>query len=205
MRPALRKLALTTHVASSVGWFGAVAAFLALAVSGLYSTDSLVARGSYVAMDVVTRVAIWPFCILALITGLIQALGTPWGLFRHYWVLTKLAITLVSTLLLAFHTRPIAYLASIAAAEPLGDDLWRIQRQLAVDAALALGALLFATVLSVYKPWGTTGYGRHRGDRTPVGSQPARVRWLRLLGVLLLVLIAGAVAAHLIGRGFRGH
>jgi hypothetical protein len=35
MTPRLRKFALTAHVTSSVGWLGAVAAFLALAVAGL--------------------------------------------------------------------------------------------------------------------------------------------------------------------------
>ena len=39
MSPAMRKAALTMHVTASVGWLGAVAAFLALAVVGLVGTD----------------------------------------------------------------------------------------------------------------------------------------------------------------------
>jgi hypothetical protein len=35
MAPGLRKFVLTAHVTSSVGWLGAVAGFLALAVAGL--------------------------------------------------------------------------------------------------------------------------------------------------------------------------
>ena len=35
MTPGLRKFALTTHVTSSVGWLGAVGAFLALAIAGV--------------------------------------------------------------------------------------------------------------------------------------------------------------------------
>ncbi len=34
MAPGVRKLALTAHVASSVGWLGAVVAFLALSIVG---------------------------------------------------------------------------------------------------------------------------------------------------------------------------
>jgi hypothetical protein len=40
MTPRLRKFALTAHVTSSVGWLGAVAAFLALAVAGLTGQNS---------------------------------------------------------------------------------------------------------------------------------------------------------------------
>nr|BFE80578.1 hypothetical protein GCM10020093_031790 [Planobispora longispora] len=39
MPPRLRKLALTAHVTSSVGWLGAVAAFLVLALAGLSGQD----------------------------------------------------------------------------------------------------------------------------------------------------------------------
>lgn len=39
MTPALRKLNLTAHITSSVGWLGAVASFLALSIAGLTSTN----------------------------------------------------------------------------------------------------------------------------------------------------------------------
>jgi hypothetical protein len=39
MSPERRNLALTAHVACSVGWLGAVAGFLALAVAGLGGRD----------------------------------------------------------------------------------------------------------------------------------------------------------------------
>ena len=39
MTPGVRKLALTTHIASWVGWLGAVAGFLGLALVGLRSDD----------------------------------------------------------------------------------------------------------------------------------------------------------------------
>lgn len=49
--PPLRKFALTAHVISSVGWLGAVAAFLALAVAGLAGRDARLVRASYLAME----------------------------------------------------------------------------------------------------------------------------------------------------------
>jgi len=50
MTPGLRKFALTAHVTSSVGWLGAVAGFLALAVAGLTNHDGQLVRGLYLAM-----------------------------------------------------------------------------------------------------------------------------------------------------------
>jgi hypothetical protein len=163
MTAPLRKLLLTTHIASSVGWLGAVVAFLALAVAGLASPDGREVRAAYLAMDLITRLVIVPFCIASLVTGVLESLGTPWGLLRHYWVLIKLLLTLVSTVVLVMHTRPIRYSASIAAevtsARP---DLGRLGIQLAADAGAAIVVLLVVTALGVYKPRGVTPYGRRR-------------------------------------------
>jgi hypothetical protein len=84
MTPGLRKFALTAHVTSSAGWLGAVTAFLALAVAGLTSQDAQLVRAAYLAMELTGWFVIVPFGIATLVTGLVQAVGTPWGLFRHY-------------------------------------------------------------------------------------------------------------------------
>jgi hypothetical protein len=100
MPPRLRKLALTTHITSSVGWLGAVAGFLVLAVAGLTSRDAQMARAAYVTMELTTWFVIVPFAFASLLSGLVVSLGTSWGLFRHYWVLIKLLITILSAMLL---------------------------------------------------------------------------------------------------------
>ncbi|MER3406617.1 MAG: hypothetical protein C4289_16830 [Chloroflexota bacterium] len=115
MSPGLRKFALTAHVASSVGWLGAVASFLALTISGLISQDALTVRVAYLAVAPLTRYVIIPLSFIALLTGLVQALGTPWGLFQHYWVLCKLLLTVLAVILLLLHSQPIDYLARVAA------------------------------------------------------------------------------------------
>lgn len=93
MTPGLRKLALTAHVSCSVGLLGSIAAFLALALARLNAQDAHIVRAAYLAMDLTARSVIVPLAFAALLTGLIQSLGTPWGLFRHYWVVAKLLIT----------------------------------------------------------------------------------------------------------------
>lgn len=163
MTPGLRKLALTAHVASSVGWLGAVAAFLALAVAGLTSRDAQTVRAAYLAMDLTGWLVIVPASVASLITGLVQSLGTPWGLFRHYWVVVKLLITILATIILLAHMQPISYLAEVAAETTLsGSDLRGLRLQLVADAGAATLALLVTTTLSVYKPRGLTPYGQRK-------------------------------------------
>ncbi|WP_437723542.1 hypothetical protein [Sorangium sp. So ce861] len=167
MTPRLRKFALTAHVTSSVGWLGSVAAFLALAVAGVTRQDAPMVRAAYLAMNLITWSVIVPLSLASLLTGLVQSLGTPWGLLRHYWVVFKLLLTVVATGVLLLHTRPIQYMASVAAETALsGGDLRRLRLQLVADAAAALVTLLVATALSVYKPRGVTRYGR-REQHTP--------------------------------------
>src|SRR5882757_6067925 len=100
MPPRLRKFALTLHVISSVGLLGAIAAFLALAVTGLASQNPQMMRTAYPAMQLIARVVVVPLAFASLLTGLVQSLGTPWGLFRHYWVLVKLLFTVIATTIL---------------------------------------------------------------------------------------------------------
>jgi uncharacterized membrane protein len=163
MAPRLRKSVLTAHVVSSVGWLGAVAGFLALALAGRLSGDPDTVRAAYLATELTTWFVIVPLCLASLLTGIIQSLGTTWGLLRHYWVVMKLALTLLATILLLVHTQPIGVLADIAAATALSaSDLAGLRLQLIFDAGAALLVLLIATILAVFKPRGVTRYGRRK-------------------------------------------
>ncbi|WGD39218.1 hypothetical protein [Streptomyces cathayae] len=160
MPPALRKLALTAHIASSVGWLGSVAAFLVLAVAGLTSQDAQRVRGAYLAMELTGWYVIVPLALASLLTGLVQSLGTPWGLLRHYWVLAKLVLTVVATFLLLLHMQVVDHVAGAAARANLsGGDLSHMRSPLVFDAAAAVAVLLTTTALSVYKPRGLTRHG----------------------------------------------
>ena len=160
MTPRLRKFALTAHVTFAVGWIGAVAAFLALAIAGLTSQDAQMVRAAYLAMEVIARFVIVPLSFAPLLTGPVLSLGTPWGLFRHYWILAKLLITILSTIIMQVHMQPISLLAGAAAKTTLfSADLHGMQVQMVVASAAALLALLVAMTLAVYKPRGMTPYG----------------------------------------------
>ena len=93
MNQALRKLSLTTHIIVSVGWLGAVAAYLALAIAGLTTQEQELARAAYISMAVIGKYVIIPLGLLTLVAGIVHALGTSWGLFRYWWILVKFALT----------------------------------------------------------------------------------------------------------------
>jgi len=117
-------------------------------------------RAAYLTMDLTARFVIVPLSFAPLLTGPLLSLGTPWGLFRHYWILAKLLITIISTIIMQVHLRPITLLAAAAAQTTLFNaDLHGLQVQMVVAAAAALVALLVATTLGVYKPRGMTPYG----------------------------------------------
>ncbi|MBA2948897.1 hypothetical protein [Streptomyces himalayensis] len=160
MAPGVRKFALTAHVASSVGWLGSVAVFLVLAVVGLTSENTPQAQGAYMAMQLTGWYVIVPLAFASLLTGLVQSLGTTWGLLRHYWVLAKLTLTVVATFLLLLHMQVADHVADAAVRANLsGTDLDGMRVQLVADAAAAVLVLLTTTALSIYKPRGITRYG----------------------------------------------
>jgi hypothetical protein len=157
MTPGLRKFALTVHLILSVGWIGAVVAYLALAVSAVTSRDSQTVRAALIAMELTGWFVIVPLALSALLTGLVMALGTPWGLFRHYWVVITLVLTILSTAILLLHMPTVSALAD-AARETSGADLVGLRGDL-LHAGGGLLVLLVITALNVYKPQGMTPYG----------------------------------------------
>jgi hypothetical protein len=164
MAPTLRKFVLSVHLTSSLGWVGAVVAYIALGVTAATRQDAETVRGTWIAMELTGWYVIVPLALAALLTGVVISLGTPWGLFRHYWVLISLALTILATLILLLHmpsvssTTRIAREANDARLAQLGGDLGH-----AVGGVLVL---LVITVLNVYKPRGLTPYGWRKQEES---------------------------------------
>ncbi len=205
LTPRLRKFALTAHVIFSVGWLGAVAAYLALAIAGLTSQEAQVMRSSYLSMEVIGWAVIIPCSIAALLSGLVQSLGTDWGLFRHYWIVAKFVLTVGATIVLLVHMRAVTHMSTVAAAATLMPHDLRVPRiQLVVHAAGGLLVLIAIAALSVYKPWGLTPYGRRVMARTDA-TVAMRIPWRLLVAIGVIMLIAALAILHLAGGGMRGH
>lgn len=167
MSPRLRKFALTLHVTTSVGWLGAVVLFLAMAVVSLTSQDPGTVRGAYLVMEPAAWFVLVPLAFGSLLTGIVQSLGTSWGLFRHYWVLFKLLINVFAAMVLLMYMGTFRFMAGVAS-DPSADLSVVRNPSPTVHAVLALLLLLVATVLGVYKPHGMTRYGRRKQRAAPV-------------------------------------
>jgi hypothetical protein len=172
MPPALRKFMLAVHLTLSVGWIGAVAAYIPFDVATVTARDAQTLRTAYLAMESIARSVIVPLALASLLTGLVVSLGTKWGLFRHYWVLISLVLTTLATVVLLVETRTISALAAMAA-----DPTTSIVHLRAMPSTLghSVGGtvvLLVILVLNVYKPRGMTRYGwrKQQEERRNKGS-----------------------------------
>ena len=173
MSPGVRKLALTVHLTSSLGWIGAVIAYLALGLSARNSEDAQTILSAWIAMELTGWYVIVPLAIASFVTGLVMSLATPWGLFRHYWVVISLALTLLSVVVLLLHMPSVTAItdslraagtggiaAVVAPAEHSGRGGGRGARGGDLfHPSVGLVVLLIVTALNVYKPRGLTPYG----------------------------------------------
>src|SRR5918994_2785669 len=159
MAPRLRKFALAAHITLAVGWIGAVAGYIALDVAVATSQDAQTVRAAYLAMELIVWYVIVPLALASLLTGLVMSLGTNWGLFRHYWVLISLLLTIIATVVLLVETQTIGYFANVAADPRTSDDDLRALGNTLVHSVGGTVVLLVILVLNVYKPRGMTRYG----------------------------------------------
>jgi uncharacterized membrane protein len=176
MTPGLRKFVLTAHILSSVGWIGAVAAYLALDVTVATSQDAQMLRAAWIAMGLITSSTLVPLALVSLFTGVVISLGTSWGLFRHYWVLISLVLTVIATFVLLSETQLISRMAAIAADPTTSSDQLRALPNTLLHSVGGTGVLLLITALNVFKPRGLTPYGwrkqqEQRTARQPVGAE----------------------------------
>jgi hypothetical protein len=163
LSPALRRITLAVHIIFSVGWIGAAAAYLALGLAAQLSSRGPLVRAAWLAMELTGWYVIVPLGCLALVTGLIMALGTPWGLVRHYWVLIAFGLTCLALAVLVLHMPSVTLTAKLAeqaddtTAARLGGDV--------AHPGIGLFVLVFVAVLNIYKPRGLTGLGRRDRSR----------------------------------------
>lgn len=224
MKPSLRKFALTAHITLSVGWLGAVVAYLAVAIVGLISQDAQMVRAAYLSLEVIGWFVIVPFSLATLLAGLVESLGTQWGLFRYWWVSVKFLLTTGAIIVLLQHMQTVTRVAGLARDMTLSATDFRTLRiQLVIHAGGGLLVLLAATVLSVYKPWGMTPYGlRKQHERREVlladlpsrpalpaemvmGTTTKTPRWVYVVGIHAIGLTLLFLVVHLIGGGMRSH
>lgn len=174
----VRKAMLSLHLTASVGWVGGVVGYLALSTAATTSTDAATIRGAWIAMEIVGWYALVPLAVTSFLTGMLMAIGTSWGLLRHYWVIISLVLTLIAVVVLVVHMPEVSAIVDVARFSP-DDQLASLGGDTA-HAAIGLGILLVVQVLNIYKPRGVTRYGQRRTatlrpNRTPSTDPVAKV------------------------------
>lgn len=168
----VRQWLVFVHVAVSVGWMGAGAANVVLAGVAL-GADPATAAAAYRFVDVVDWWLVIPLAFAALVSGVVVALVSPWGLTRYWWVLVKLVLTVA---VIVWSTLAVGvWVEQSVVAFAAGDSTSPVGRALVTGAALNIAAFLFMTWASVATPWGRTPWaparrrsGRAAAARTPV-------------------------------------
>lgn len=167
-----RQLFVFVHIAVSVGWMGAGAANVVLAMTAGYTSAVEIRRVCYFMMDQVDLYVIIPLAFAALISGLLLCWVTPWGLARYWWVLVKLLLTVAVIVYSTFGVG--VWVEESIDVTTAGGQESDVAGQLAYGAAVNIVAFLFMTWASVAKPWGTTPWTRSRRRAPSRTAEPAR-------------------------------
>lgn len=169
MSPRTRRVWLTLHVGISAGWLGVSLTMTVLALTAQFANSHSVRHGAYELLHLIDWRAAIPSMFLTIITGLVVSLGTKWGLVRHWWVLTKFAISVTIPLVAGTVESALADELMERTVDPAAKP-----GATGVGLVACLGAftvaLWVATILSVVKPWDRTPWGRaadarERADR----------------------------------------
>jgi uncharacterized membrane protein len=155
LRTPVRKLVLLLHIMSAGIWIGLDVAMAFAVFTGLTTDDPRLAASLFQALETITVVPLLCAGLVCLITGLFLGWGSRYGIVRYWWVLIKLVLNLILTLLV-----PLSLLGGV-------QEVGEYGRQLAADPAATADldniiyppivsptALTFAMVLAVFKPWG---------------------------------------------------
>ncbi|SDM54887.1 hypothetical protein SAMN05660642_02775 [Geodermatophilus siccatus] len=154
-----RRVVLLVHLTASLGWFGADVVLGVLAVTGFVSDDPARVAACYTALDVFAVPVLLTLGLTSLASGLVLGLASRWGVVRTRWVLVKLVVNLVLVALVPVLLRPrLAEVAQQVRRVDVGlvERLGRIPVDLLFPAFVSGTALLVASVLAIWKPWGPT-------------------------------------------------
>jgi hypothetical protein len=129
-------------------------------------------------MRLFSRGFVQPVAMATLLTGVALSLGTKWGVFRYYWIVVKLILTIATVLCGIFILGPAVdqtIAATAGSAPSIAAIRASIPTTLIVAAAANVLMLVAATVISVYKPWGQIGHRAGQPTTQQVGRRlPAR-------------------------------
>lgn len=156
--PRGRKFLLAVHVIFSIAWIGVSSCMVVLSLMGLSFDDPRMVEAIYQALKIFDLTVITITSFTSVASGILLACYTPWGLFKHWWVIIKLVLSLIVFVFAFTLTHP-AVLSALETAHahtvsgPL--DVSEDGVPLAILSPVLCSMLLIAAILSFAKPWGT--------------------------------------------------
>lgn len=169
LTPAARNAVLVLHVITGIGWMGVDIAVFVLLMTVRTTDDPVLVVSGFNAIRMIVPIAVPPLSLGIVITGLMLGLGTRWGLLRYWWVLIKLVLSLIMTVLVFVSLLPAVYsivvrpASTATSADALRDSLGSLPTQLLFPPIVSFLMLGFAAILSIYKPWQRTPWHREPG------------------------------------------
>ncbi|MFE2557364.1 DUF2269 domain-containing protein [Streptomyces sp. NPDC059352] len=155
-RPA-RRATLVVHVVSAASWLGLALGLLALGITAATTESAPVLKASVRSMKTMVDWLVFPVALLTLLTGLLMAPASNWGLARHRWIHTKFWLTLamIAGTFFGFRDAIVNTYADVTAGHPLADA-----GDVLLGPMLSPASYVFMMTISILKPWGLTKRGR---------------------------------------------
>lgn len=168
-----RRTLVLLHVLASMSWIGVDLVIGVLSFTGLTTDDPRTMATAYGGLALFAVPLLLVLGLLTLATGALLGLGTRFGLLRYWWVVVKLVISVVLTVLVLVALRPTLDVAAVetATVDPtLADRLTDVRFNMIFPPLVSTTALVVAAWLGVFKPSGPTR--RDRGSRTTRAGRP---------------------------------
>ncbi len=178
-----RRTVLVAHVLFGVGWMGLDLGLLVLVLTGATSESGPTVAAAYTSARLVIPIVVPVLATGMLLTGILLGWGSKWGLVRWTWVLTKLVIGVILTVLVFVALVPGALSIPTeltGTASEVRDAVGGAGTDLIFPPIVSFLALGFALVLSIWKPWGRTRWGERaasdRAEQPELAATQARER-----------------------------
>lgn len=154
------------HFVTAVGWLGVAFCQLCLNVTSATSDDAGVHAAAHDLAHAFDRYVLVPLALGALVSGVVRAVRSRWGLVSHWWVTVKFAATIAlmvfdSVWLGEWNVRARALAGTSAGSGQGAYDV--LGEWLLAGSVINIALLTFMTVISVIKPWGRTPFHRPAG------------------------------------------
>ncbi|MPY92633.1 MAG: hypothetical protein GEV08_06045 [Acidimicrobiia bacterium] len=156
---------LTVHILGAGAWVGIDVVLGVLVFTAVFTGSTRTEALCYQALELF---AVWPLLtagLVTLVSGVVLGLGTNYGLVKYWWVAVKLALNLLLVTLVAFALRPgVAEAARHGEALAAGGPSDASVSDMVFPPIVSTVALVAATILAVYKPWGRIRRKTSRSD-----------------------------------------